>query len=105
MLSAIFSALGGKLIDSIFGNIRGALKDFQERKISEAEFKLKLQEALLLSAREVEQSHAELTRKTFESFQQTMRVSPEVQKAWKVLVYVELFVLFWHQFCIPFIVM
>jgi hypothetical protein len=105
MLTAIFNALGGKLLDSLFGNIRGALKDFQERKISEAEFKLKLQEALLLSAREMEVSHAELTAKTFESFQQTLRTSTLMQTAWCWLVYTELFVLFWHQFVIPFLVM
>lgn len=105
MLEMIVSALGGKIVDSLFGNLRGALKDFQERKISEAEFKEKLQEALLLSAREVEKDHADLTAKTFESFQQTLRSSPEVQQAWKVLVYTELFVLFWHQWVIPFAVM
>jgi hypothetical protein len=105
MLSAIFSSLGGAFFDKLFGNVRGILKDYRDQKISEAEMFTKLREAILLTVREVERDHAELTAKTFESFQTTLRGSDRMQRAWAILVYTELFVLFWHQWCIPFIVM
>lgn len=103
MLSTIIGALGGKLIESLFSNLRGAMQDYQNRKISEAEFREKLQEALLLSAREVETAHAELTGKTFASFQKTLQTNPEVTRAWCWVLYTQLFILCWHQFAIPLI--
>jgi hypothetical protein len=104
VLETIAAALGGKLFDAFFGNIRGVLKDFQDRKISEAEFAEKLKEAFLGSFTQVETAHADLTAKTFESFQQTLRTSTLMQTAWCWMVYTQLFVLFWHQWCVPFLV-
>lgn len=105
MLAGIATALGGKLFDSFFGNARGILKDWQDRKISEAELATRLKESFLSSFVEVEKAHSELTARTFESFQGTLRTSDRMQTAWAWLVYVQLFVLFWHQFAIPFVVM
>jgi hypothetical protein len=104
MLSSILSSLGGFFFDKLFANVRGILKDYRDQKISEAEMFTRLREGMLLTAREVERDHAELTAKTFESFQTTLRGSDKMQRAWAVLVYTELFVLFWHQWCIPLIV-
>lgn len=105
MLATIASALGGKLFDSFFANARGMLKDYQDRKISEAEFATRLKEAFLKSFTQVEDAHADLTAKTFDSFQQTMRTSPEVRTAWCWVLYTQLFILCWHQFVIPLLVM
>jgi len=104
MLEAIAAALGGKLFDAFFGNIRGVLKDYQDRKISEAELAEKFKEAFLGSFTKVETAHADLTARTFESFQGTLRTSQMMQTAWCWMVYTQLFVLFWHQWCVPFLV-
>jgi hypothetical protein len=101
MLSGIAAALGGKLFESFFGNARGALKDYQDRKISEAELATRLKEAFLSSFTQVETAHADLTARTFEAFQATLRQSPMMQKAWCWVVYSQLAVLLWHQVGIP----
>lgn len=104
MLEAIAAALGGKLFEAFFGNIRGVLKDYQDRKISEAEFEQKTKAAFLSSFTQVEVAQADLTARTFESFQGTLRTSQMMQTAWCWMVYTQLFVLFWHQWCVPFLV-
>lgn len=101
MFGTIISALGGHIFDSFFANARGILKDFQDRKITEAELAEKLRAALLQAFSDVEKAHAELIAKTFESFQQTLRTSPMMQEAWCVVVYSQLAVLLWHQAGIP----
>lgn len=103
MFSAIISALGGKFVDSLFSNLRGALKDYQERKISELELKVRVSEALLTTARESEKAHADLIAKTYDSFQRTLRTSPVMQIAWCWVVYTQLAVLLWHQIGIPLV--
>jgi hypothetical protein len=101
MWGTIVSALGGHIFDSFFANARGILKDFQDRKITEAELFEKLRAALLQSFADVEKAHADLIAKTFESFQQTLRTSPMMQVAWCWVVYTQLAVLLWHQAGIP----
>lgn len=105
MWGTIASALGGKLFDSFFANARGILKDFQDRKITEAELFEKLRAAMLQAFADVERAHADLIAKTFDSFQQTLRTSARMQTAWCWLVYTQLAVLVWHQFGIPALVM
>lgn len=101
MWGTIVSALGGHIFDSFFANARGVLKDFQDRKITEAELIEKLRAALLQAFADVERAHADLIAKTFESFQQTLRTSPMMQRAWCWVVYSQLAVLLWHQVGIP----
>lgn len=105
MLATIATALGGKLFESFFSNVRGALEDYRQGKISMEELAVRMKEGLMKSFTQVEVAHADLTARTFESFHVTLRSSAQMQTAWCWLVYTELFVLFWHQFCIPLIVM
>lgn len=103
MLSAIASALGGKIIDSFFERAEGALKAYFNKQISMEEMRAKLVQALVASFADIEKSHAELVAKTFESFHQTLRTSPRMQTAWLWVVYSQLAVLLWHQAGIPFL--
>lgn len=101
MLSAIASALGGQIIDSLLGKIMGTFQAYFNKQISIEELRAKMVIALMQTFAEVEKSHAELTAKTFESFQVTMRQSPVVQRVWVWVVSTQLAVLLWHQAGIP----
>lgn len=101
MLSAIVSALGGKIIDSLLGRITGLFESYFKKQISMEELKVSLQKAMIETFQEVEKSHAELVAKTFESFQVTLRQVPIVQRAWAWVLYTQLAVLVWHQAGIP----
>lgn len=101
MLSTIFSALGGQIVDSLLGRITGLFESYFKKQISMEELRARLLQALLSTFVEVEKSHADLIAKTFESFQVTMRQSPVIQTVWAWVVYTQLAVLIWHQVGIP----
>lgn len=101
MLSTIISALGGKIVDSLLGRITGLFESYFKKQISMEELRAGVLRALMSTFAEVEKSHAELTAKTFESFQVTMRQSPIIQNMWVWVVSTQLIVLLWHQVGIP----
>lgn len=102
MLTTIFSAVGGKLVDSILGKVTGVFESYFKKQISIEELKTQVSKALLESFTEVEKSHSETLAKTYESFQQTVRTSPAIATMFKVVIYSQVFVLVWHQWFIPF---
>lgn len=104
MFSAIFSAVGGKLVESLLANVRGIFKDFFDKKISEEELRVKLNEAVLRTFSEIEVSHAETLAKTYDSFMKAMSKSPLMKVVWASVTISQLLVLLWHQVGIPFIV-
>lgn len=104
MLSAIASALGGKIIDSLLGRITGVFEQYFQQKISMEQLRAQMVTALIESFAEVEQAHADALAKTYASFMQTMAQSKLMQVMWASVVGSQLFVLLWHQFFIPFIV-
>lgn len=104
MLTSIISALGGTIIDSLLGKITGVFQAYFNKQITEAQLREQIQAAMLSTFAEVETAHADLTAKTYESFQQTLRTSPTMQRAWCWVVYSQLAVLLWHQAGIPLFV-
>lgn len=103
IIATVLGAFGGKFVDALFGNVKDIFHDYFNQKISEAELKAKVQQALLQSWSEVERANADSISKTYESFQVTMRQSPLVQRMWALVVATQLAVLLWHQMGIPFV--
>jgi hypothetical protein len=101
MLSAIASALGGQIIDSLLGKITGVFEAYFNKQISIEELRAKMVLALYETFAEVEKAHADSLTKTYESFQVTMRQSPMIQTMWGWVVGTQLAVLLWHQVGIP----
>jgi len=106
MLTAIAGALGGTAIKQLVGGIinraGGAFEAYMKREITREELAAKVQEALLATFAEVEKAHTDALAKTYESFQATVRASPEIAMMFKVVIYSQTFVLVWHQWFIPF---
>lgn len=104
MLGAIFSAVGGQIIDGLLGRITGVFEAYFKKQISLEELKSRVSLAMLQTFSDVEKAHAESLSKTYESFQQTLRQSPLMQQVWVIVVLTQLVVLLWHQMGIPALV-
>ncbi len=104
ILSAIFSSIGGPIVDALLGNVRGIFEAYFKKEISEAQLREQLMAAIAKTFSEIEVAHAEALAKTYASFMEAMSKSPIMQRAWSIVVYSQLFVLVWHQMAIPFIV-
>ena len=105
MLSAIFSSLGGAVIDKFFGNALKAFEMFNNKQISMEELKQRLNAALVSAVRDVEVAHAEALAKTYASFMGALEKSKLMQVVWASVTISQLLVLLWHQIGIPFFVM
>ena len=101
MLSAIFSAVGVNLVDSILGKVTGAFESYFKKQISIEELKTRVRQAMLEAFVEVEKSHAEALAKTYDAFMQAMQKSRLIQVTWAAVVLSQLVVLIWHQAGIP----
>lgn len=104
ILSAILSSLGGDLVDRILGRFTGLFEAYFKKEITQAQLHAGLVQALIGGAVEVEKAHADSITKTYASFMDAVKGSPALQRMLAIVVYSQLFVLFWHQFCIPAIV-
>lgn len=101
MLSAIFSSLGGAIIDKFLGNALKAFEMYNNKQISMEELRTTLLNHLLDSVKAVEVSHSETLAKTYASFMSAMEKSKLMQVMWACTVGSQLFVLVWHQLAIP----
>lgn len=101
MLSAIFSAVGGKFVDSLLGRLMQPFEMYFKKQISMEELRAQVLQSVLTTVTEVEKAHADSLSKTYESFQQTLRSSPEMVRMFKVVIYSQTFVLFWSQWVVP----
>lgn len=72
----------------------------QDGVISEAEFKSKVEVAKQEANAQVQKAWAEASSKIMESVQQTVRTSPVIQKAYAIVMFMQLFVLVWYQVCV-----
>lgn len=90
---AAVDLLTGKLLDKVTGLAELYLK----KEISDAEFKSRVEIEVQNTVREVERAWAEAATKQFESFQQTVRQSPVVARAFAAVIVTQLFVLLWYQ--------
>lgn len=105
MLSAIFSSLGGAVIDKFFGNALKAFELYNNKTISMEELKVRLQTALVSAVKDVEVAHAEALAKTYASFMEAMVKSKLMQVVWASVTISQLLVLLWHQVGIPWFVL
>ena len=90
---AVVDLLTGKLLDKVSGLAELYLK----KEISNAEFRSRVEIEVQNTVREVEKAWAEAAAKQFESFQQTVRQSPVVARAFAAVIVTQLFVLLWYQ--------
>lgn len=90
---AAVDLLTGKLLDKVTGLAELYLK----KEISDAEFKSRVEIEVQNTVRDVEKAWAEAVAKQFESFQQTVRQSPVVARAFAAVIVTQLFVLLWYQ--------
>lgn len=93
----IISAIAG----SLFDKLGSAWEAYMKKQITKEEMHAKIQVALMDSFADVEKSLMESMAKTYASFMETMAQSPLMQRAWSIVLYSQLFVLFWHQMVIP----
>jgi hypothetical protein len=101
MLSAIFSSLGGAIIDKFFGNALKAFEMYNNKQISMEELRTQLLIHLGDAFKAVEVSHSETLAKTYASFMDAMSKSKVIQYGWATALYSQLFVLFWSQWVVP----
>lgn len=101
MLTAIFSKLGLDIVDRLLGKLLKPFELYVNKQITFEELKAQVHQAMLDTFAEVEKAHADALAKTFESFQQTLRSSPELVRMFKVVIYSQTFVLFWSQWVVP----
>jgi len=101
MLSAIFSSLGGAIIDKFFGNALKAFEMYNNKQISMEELRTRLLEHLGDAFKAVEVSHSETLAKTYAAFMDAMKTSKVIQYGWATALYSQLFVLFWSQWVVP----
>ena len=101
-LGGIASVIAGPLVDTLIGKGTELFKAYLNKQISVEELRTALIKVVVEAFADIEKSHAEALTKTYESFQQTLRTSPELVRMFKVVVYSQTFVLLWHQWFIPF---
>lgn len=93
MIGAILSALTGSVLDKVTGVFELYLK----KQISEAEFKSRVQIAVQETVKETEKQWADLAAKQYSEFQQTVRSSEIVQRAYVAVIVTQLAVLVFYQ--------
>jgi hypothetical protein len=93
----IIAALSGPIVGRLTDSIADVAKAYLSKEISEAEFKSRTAIAVQDAFREVEKAWAEAATQQFESFQQTVRQSPVVARAFAAVIVTQLFVLLWYQ--------
>lgn len=97
--------LAGPVLKTVTGLIidKGAdlFGQYLNKQITREQLQAELGKTLVEAFAEVEKTHADALAKTFESFQQTLRTSPELARMFKVVIYSQTFVLFWSQWVVP----
>lgn len=104
MLSAIFSAVGGNIIDGLLGRITGVFDSYFKKQITMEELKAQVTRAMLDTFSEVEKAHADALARTYDSFMKAVVQSKIMQAVWASVVVSQLVVLLWHQLGIPALV-
>lgn len=93
------------LINGLMGPLESIFHDYIQNKITKEELQEKLQEAMLAAFAQIEVQFLDSLTKTYTAFIQAASQNPVMTKAWSVVLYSQLFVVFWHQFAIPLIVL
>ncbi len=97
ILDGIVGALSTPIVGKLTDSIAEVAEAYLTKEISEAEFKSRTAIAVQEAFAEVEKTWAEAATKQFDSFQQTVRQSPVVARAFAAVIVTQLFVLLWYQ--------
>lgn len=92
------------LVDALASPLENVFHDYIQGKISKEQLQEKMQEAVLAAFAQVESQFYDSLTKTYASFIQAASSNPVMTKAWSVVLYSQLLVLFWHQMVIPALV-
>lgn len=101
MFTSIITALGGQFITGFFDDALKAFVAYNNRQISKDDCIKQVQIAMISAARDIEVAYADALAKTYASFMDALKSSKVLQRGWAVVLYVELFVLFWSQWAVP----
>lgn len=93
MIGAILNVLTGRVLDKVTGVFELYLK----KEISEAEFKSRVEIAVQDAAKETEKAWADVAAKQYAEFQQSVRSSPILQRAYVAVIVTQLAVLVFYQ--------
>lgn len=96
----------GAVVNSALGKIADAFTRYQDRKISEAEFKAEVDKAKAEAESEIETAWAKASAEIYASAQQTVQASFTApgwftRNAWSACVWSLLVVLLWYALAVP----
>ena len=97
IIAGVAKAVTGPFISKLTDNLADVAKAYINKEISEAEFNSRIAVAVREMCAKVEVALSEAATKQFESFQQTVRQSPVVARAFAAVIVTQLFVLLWYQ--------
>lgn len=100
MLSTIMGMIISPLLDKLIGPLLEAFKAYQNKQISLAELKEKIQAMMLSATRDIEITQAEELTKTYTVFMASMEQDKFglLKAVWASVVITQLLVLLWSQF-------
>ncbi|MCA3573373.1 MAG: hypothetical protein IOC86_05600 [Aestuariivirga sp.] len=93
LAKAVVDLLTGKLLDKVSGLAELYLK----KEISNAEFRSRVEIEVQNTVRETEKAWAEVAARQYTEFQESVRQSPVVARAYAAVIVTQLFVLLWYQ--------
>jgi hypothetical protein len=92
------------LVNALLGPAEDMFKQYVAGQITKEQLAEKLQEAMLAAFSQVEASYMDSITKSYAAFMQSATQNPAMARAWSVVLYSQLLVLFWHQVGIPAII-
>lgn len=93
MIGTLLKVLAAPFVD----RVAGLAELYVKKQISADELKAKIQEATVETFAEVEKAWADVAARQYAGFQQTVRSSPVVARAYAAVIVTQLFVLLWYQ--------
>jgi len=105
MLTAIFSQFGMGIVNGVLDKALEAFKAHENKQITKEQLATQLYGLMLEAVKAIEVVHAEALAKMYTAFIGAMQTSALMQRVWAVATLSQLFVLIWHQFFIPLIVL
>jgi len=97
ILSSIVSWVTGGLVDKIVG----LGEAYFNKQISEAQFRSEVEKSAQETAAKIEASWAQAASEIAKSTSETLKASPVMQKAFSIVLFLQLFVLVWYQIGAP----
>ena len=101
MITAALTIIGKIISGGLTSQILEAWKLYREGKVSEAEFESRVKISGKEAEAKIEAAWAEASSKITESVQSTVRASPVIQRAYAIVLFLQLFVLVWYQLGVP----